>query len=97
MTAPIDREAVLLEAAALLDEHRADLAADAVVVSFGSHAPTVAAYLDHYSVSVRSDGAIYTANAKHLPDAAALAKGKANDARIARENKAKKQAEQVQP
>jgi hypothetical protein len=79
----------LLHAAQILDAWRADLAAQAVTVSFGSRAPDNSAMIDHYTVEIIEDGVTYSASAKHPQDAASLAKLKAKDAR---ELKAKKAA-----
>lgn len=83
-------EAILAQAAAILEAHRRDLSAEAVVVSFGSHAPTVSASIDHFTVTIEERGASYSAAAKRPLDAVALAKGKAHDAREAAKRKAEK-------
>ncbi len=84
---------ILAAAARILDGYRADLAAEAVVVSFGSHAPNRDAMIDHYTVTIIENGVSYEAGAKHPHDAASLAKVKAKDAR---EAAAKKRAKQEQ-
>jgi hypothetical protein len=78
------------EAAAILTAHRSDMAAEAVVVSFGSHGPNHSAMIDHYSVEILDGGVAYSACAKNPLDAASLAKLKAKDARELRERKAAK-------
>lgn len=83
---------ILLQAAALLDAYRSDLAADAVTVSFSSCAPTVSNDIDHYTVEIVDGGVTYSASAKHPHDAAALAKLKAKDAREAKARKAERKA-----
>ena len=85
----------ILEAAAILTAHRSDLAAEAVVVSFGTHAPNHTAMIDHWGVEIMDGGVSYSATAKHPLDAAALAKLKAKDARELKERKAKAKQEQA--
>jgi ribosomal protein L16 Arg81 hydroxylase len=82
----------LLQAAQILDAWRAELAAEAVTVSFGSRAPNTAAMIDHYTVEIIDGGVTYSASAKHPHDAAALAKLKASDARELKARKAEKSA-----
>jgi hypothetical protein len=83
----------LEQAAAILDAYRADMEADAVIVSFASRAPNTSAMIDHYSVEMVADGVRYSASAKNPLDAASLARLKIKDAREAKAKKAAKQGE----
>ncbi len=82
----------LEQAAAILDAYRAELAVEAVTVSFGSRAPNRDGMIDHYTVEIIDGGVTYSASAKYPHDAASLAKLKAKDARELKARKAAKAA-----